>query len=301
MSKYVFIVNPKSGNGVGESYGKKLEAMLPGMGVSYEVVYTSAPKDATLIASRYTKEDDCILVAAGGDGTMNEVLNGIQEGVTMAILPCGSGNDFYRLIDSHATDFKGMVEDTIYGNTELVDYGILNGYKFLGSFSIGMDANVVDRKVKIQEKNKKARKSAYLLAVAQEVFARKGSNIVLETNGTTISKSVLFVSALNARYYGGGFKAAPNADIQDGKFDVTLVDSVGLLKIAELLPKYMKGTHLGCKEVTTLLCDHFVLTCDHEIVAQCDGELFSGSTFELTVMHHGVSVVIPRGSSYSTH
>lgn len=299
MSKYIFIVNPKSGNGVGESYGKKLEDMLPSMQVPYEVVYTNAPKHATQIASRYTKEDDCILVAVGGDGTMNEVLNGLQEGVTMAILPCGSGNDFYRLIDSHATDFKRMVEDTIYGKAVLVDYGILNGYKFLGSFSIGMDANVVDRKVKIQQKHKNARKSAYLLAVAQEVFAKKESNITLETNETTIQKSVLFVSALNARYYGGGFKAAPNADIQDGKFDVTLVDEIGLLKIAQLLPKYMKGTHLGYKEVTTLTSDHFLLKCDHEIVAQCDGELFSGSTFELTVMHHGVSVVIPRGSSYS--
>lgn len=298
MSKKIFIVNPKSGNGQGKMYGLKLAQMLPQMNVDYEIIYTEYPRHATEIAARYFRVDDCDLIAVGGDGTMNEVLNGVHAGVCMGILPCGSGNDFYRLIDPKLLSFQSEVEAVLHGEKVMIDYGVMNGHKFLGSFSIGMDANVVNRAAKIQQKNKGVKKSAYLRAVAGELFSKHGFDAYLETDQMSIKKQVLLVSALNGRYYGGGFKPAPQADIQDGLFDVSMIDTLPVWRIAQLLPKYMAGKHRDLKEIICVTTNHFTLKSDEQMVAQCDGELFTNNLFELQVMTRGLGFIMPRGTKY---
>lgn len=298
MTKKIFIVNPASGNGEGKNYGLKLESMLPKMGIDFEIIYTEGPKHATEIASRYFKSDDVDLIAVGGDGTMNEVLNGIHSGVSMGILPCGSGNDFYRLIDPKLISFQSEVEALLNGEKTTIDYGVMNGFKFLGSFSIGMDANVVDRVVKIQEKNKGVRKSAYLRAVAGELFSKHGFNAYLETDDQQYEKKVLMVSALNGRYYGGGFKPAPFADIQDGLFDVSMIDNIPMLTIARLMPKYMAGKHMDLEQVTFVRTNHFTLRSEEEMICQCDGELIRGKLFDLHLVTRGLSFIMPKGTKY---
>lgn len=298
MTKKIFIVNPQSGNGAGKNNGEKLEQLLPKLNVDYEIIYTKYPRHASEIAAQYTVEDHCDLIAVGGDGTLNEVLNGVQKGVTMGLLPSGSGNDFYRLIDPKLVSFQEMVESILEGEKIQIDYGVMNGHKFLGSFSVGMDASVAERAAKIQEKNKGVRRSAYLRAIVGELFSEHGFDVCMEMEQQTIHKRVLLVSALNGRFYGGGFKPAPFADIQDGLFDVALVDTLPVWRMIQLLPKYMAGKHSGLKEIISLKTNHLTLKSDKEMIAQCDGELFRSHEIDLQMYAKGLNFIMPRGTKY---
>lgn len=295
MKKIVFIVNPHSGNGFGKEIGRIIEEMIPTIPYECEIHYTHKRNDATMYAARYTKSDDAVIVSVGGDGTMNEVLNGIHAGVCMGIIPSGSGNDFFRLIDPEINDIKELIRQTIYGKVEYIDYGIVNQRKFLGSFSVGLDADVVMKAAEIQKKNKKVRKSAYVRAVMSEVFHPPVFGVHFEDASVNVNQECLLVSVMNGRYYGGGFSPAPEADYQDGLLDVNIVESMNTSKIIRLLPLYMKGKHYGCKEVIAHSTNHFTMVCDRVKVAQCDGELIEEKRFDVQIVNKGLPILLAKG------
>ena len=295
MKKIVFIINPNSGNGYGAEIGKKISKLAPSLRVECEILYTKNQGDATRFADKYTKSDDVVIISVGGDGTMNEVLNGIHAGVTMGIIPSGSGNDFFRIIDPHITDIEELIKQTIAGTIRYIDYGIVNGKKFLGSFSVGLDANVVDGSRKIQQKNKRVRKSGYILAALAEVIKPNPFNMTFEDAQINVNQSCLFVSALNGQYYGGGFNSAPDADIEDGLLDINIVEAMKPTRIVSLLPVYMQGKHYGLKEVIIHQSNRFTMTCDREMTAQVDGELFRASKFDVQVVNKGIPFLIAKG------
>ena len=295
MKKVVFIINPRSGNGYGEEIGKKIEELIPSLPYESEILYTKRKNDAKEFASRYFKSDDVVILAVGGDGTMNEVLNGIHAGVTMGIIPSGSGNDFFRMIDPKISDIKELVKATINGRVEYVDYGIVNGSKFLDSFSIGLDAAIAYKAKDIQMKNPKVRKSAYLRAILSEIFHNGIFNVHYEDSSIHVNQSCLLISALNGKYYGGGFKPTPDANYQDGMLDINIIEGMTTSRMISLVPIYMKGKHYGCKEVISTLSNRFTLTCDKEVAAQIDGELFMGSIFDVQVVQQGLPILIAKG------
>ena len=128
--KHIFIVNPVSGAGRGEKIGKKIESVAPELGLDYEIHYTTRGHEATEIAKKYKKEED-IIYGVGGDGTLLEVLNGIVGSKNMlAVIPAGSGNDFYRSIENR--------EEMSFP----VDVGKVNDLYFLNCCSIGIDAEI---------------------------------------------------------------------------------------------------------------------------------------------------------------
>ncbi len=295
MKKIVFIVNPNSGNGYGASIGKKIEAVRKHSDIEMDIRYTEKVMDATRMASEYTKADDVLLVSVGGDGTLNEVLNGLHAGVPLAIIPSGSGNDFYRLIDPMISDMTTLINETINGSIQYVDYGIVNGKKFIGSFSVGLDADIVYKAREIQKSHPRVRKSAYVRALIDEMRHPQKFHVIFEDDKTSVEKDALIVSCLNGRYYGGGFNPAPTSDFQDGLVDINIVDFIKMGRILTLVPKYMKGKHYGAKEVTFVRSHRFTITCDKEMVAQVDGELFKATTFDIEVVNKGLPLMVARG------
>lgn len=295
--KDLFIVNPKAGNGDGYKKSKVIEAVLKERETPYEMIYTKYPLHAIEIARSYKQSDDVRIFAVGGDGTLNEVLNGINVGVPLGIIPCGSGNDFFKMITRRSFDFKTMLRDTLDGTIEKVDYGILNGRKFMNSFSVGIDATI-NRKAKILQTKSRLKAGAYMQSALLEVLHPIPMHVTLELEDQSITKDALLISSLNGKWYGGGFMPAPSADIRDGLFEVSMIDYIPTLKILPLFPRYMIGKHIGASVVSVFRANRFTLHTRDLCQAQIDGELIEGTHFELQVIHQGLPLIIPKGEQY---
>lgn len=299
FTRTVFVINPKSGNGAALRELPRIKELMQELKLSYEIMMTEYPMHAQEIARSYRQSDGVRIIGVGGDGTINEILNGINVGVPLGIIPCGSGNDFFRMIANTKVDMKQLIQDTVQGEICLIDYGIMNGRKFLNSCSIGFDAKIAADAKALQTKNKlPLRGGAYMVAALKGIVKPTIMHATLELNTGTIRKDMMLMSVMNGRWYGGGFCPAPQADVMDGMFDISVIDFLSTIKILPLFPKYMKGKHGGAPAVHMFQTNRFTLHTDTQTPMQIDGELFVDTRFELEVVHKGLPLLVPAGEDY---
>ncbi len=297
--KHIFIVNPTSGKGGALRFVPLIEQYFQNHPQQqYEIIQTTHGKHATEIAQSYKQEDDVCLYGIGGDGTASEILDGIQSGVTMSVIPGGTANDFFKSVApaKKYTD-QQILEACIEGENIQMDYGLINDKKrFINVASLGLDADVnsyVNNYVKT-ETNIPA-KLAYPYAAIHTVLHPTISHAKVQVDGKVYEEDVLMVAIANAVYYGGGFQAVPYADLQDGKLDVCFVKGpIKLPRLLQLLLKYSRGTHPGEKEVTIVSGQHIVIDVDHPVTIQADGEETKTTHAEIRLIVSGLSYRKPR-------
>ncbi len=273
--KHIFIVNPTSGKGHSLEFVPIIEDYFKKNKGDYQIVMTEYVHHATELANEYSKQQDVVLYSVGGDGTMKEILDGIDEKVILCVIPAGTGNDFYKSIDLRKVDKKQLLADCIEGEVVKVDYGILNGKsKFLNVCSFGLDADVNDyacNYVKVQTKIPNSLVYAYSaikVGLHPSPFYVEG-----QIDGIEFKKEIIVLACSNGRYYGGMFMPAPLAELNDGLLNLCLVGKIKRkTRLIKLLWEYSKGKHINepeclIKEAKTM---HFKF--DREVNYQIDGE-----------------------------
>lgn len=290
--KHIFIVNPTSGNGQYLDIIEQIKTVFSKRD-DYEIILTEYPGHAEIIAAQYDHHNR--IYAVGGDGTANEVLNGLQDGVSLGLIPAGSGNDFLRNM-LPKLDLKTIITDLLDGDISQIDYALFNGRKQLNSATAGFDAEV-NHNVNLSKIQFLPRKSLYALFALKGLFFKKTVKITINHDGQRKTFDVLLASIMNGKFYGGGFKAAPNANLQDGLLDVTLIENVSRLRILYLFPVYYKGKHLGIDVVTNFQTSRVTVESDHPIRVGCDGELSELKEFTIEVVPSGLSLIVPQGYS----
>ena len=255
---YYFIVNPGSRSGAGKDVWQKAEQILEQENVEYRVYFTGYRYHATRIAREITSRTDServILVAVGGDGTVNEVLNGITDfsRVLFGYLPTGSSNDFARCLGL-PTDTEAAVRNLLHPSRfdridlGLADFGDRRQY-FAVSCGCGFDAAVCHEALSSRMKKLLNRlhlgKLTYVgIALKQLVLSRPGPVTVITEGGRarTFSRAY-FVSAMNCPCEGGGLRLAPRADAHDGLLDIFVVNRLNRFFISLMLPTAYAGLH----------------------------------------------------------
>lgn len=246
--KHVFIVNPASGKG----YAKKLIPVISKIciqeNVNYIIESTKYPGHATEIAQSYSLEKDIRLYAVGGDGTLNEVLNGmIYSSCSLAVIPAGSGNDFIKTVYSPIKVDK-LIVALINGETKLINIGKINNKHFINISSVGIDAEIAYN-AKIFKRNPLIpSKLSYLFSIFTTLIKYSSYNIEIHIDNMHIKDKILLVAIGNGRYYGGGMKVLPNANPFDNDFDVCVVKNMSKLNILKLFPVLIKGNHETLKD-----------------------------------------------------
>ncbi len=204
---HVFIVNPFAGGGKSLKILNKIKEVCNKENIDYIVRFTKAPNDATKIAREYENLGG-IIYSVGGDGTMNEVLNGIVGSKNLfGILPAGSGNDFHRVL---------MAMDEI---SPTIDIGKINDRYFINIACIGIDADVANN-VTLMKKTKIPPSQIYNISILYTFFKYKYKNLEFNLNNSQIKDKFTLLAICNGKYYGGGYKIAPNAELSDGLFDI---------------------------------------------------------------------------------
>lgn len=255
--KHVFIVNPVSGKQDASAF------LLPGLkraaeeaGVDYAVELTGYAGHAKKLARGYGETGgDVRLYACGGDGTLNEVFEGAYpyKNAEVACVPCGSGNDFVRNFGA-SQDFLRL-PDAIAGTAVPIDLIAVNGGISAAICSVGVDSEVAYRIPKYRRLPLCGGQMAYNISIVECMLRPIGKHLRVTIDGEAQEGSFLISTVCNGVAYGGGYMAAPVADLQDGTLDVILVKKISRLRIAGVLAKYKNGLHLKEGEVVPELCD----------------------------------------------
>jgi YegS/Rv2252/BmrU family lipid kinase len=284
-----FILNPAAGRGKAGRLEPDLRKLLDAANVSYTIEQTSAPGQAVELASNAAL-DDTILVSAGGDGTLNEILNGISSGKSvLGIIPIGSGNDFAAALGI-PDDLEKAVRILIQGRPRKVDVAEVNGRWFTNSVAIGIDGAVA------RSMNKAAflpPSLAYHYGVMANLFRFRNGLIRWKSSAGSGEMRVNLASVLNGPTYGGGYRIAPMASIDDGLLDVVVVGDYGIIGRMMHLPKVKSGKHLKLAKVHAIRCSEIDISNTELMPMAIDGELVTdpADIIHVKVIPGGLSVI----------
>lgn len=284
---YTFITNPNSRSGLGGKIWQQIEGILKEEGVPYQVFFTKYQRHASQLVRKLTADGkEHTIVVLGGDGTVNEVLNGITDlsKVTLGYIPIGSSNDFARYF-RHPADPEQALERILHPKEyALMNVGTLtyrNGERrkrFAVSAGIGFDAGVchqvVISKLKVFLNKFHLGRLTYAgVALSQMMALKPGKMSIRMDEGEEISfDRTYFVAAMNHPYEGGGFKFCPRANPCDDVLDVTVIANLSKLKVLCLLPTAFLGWHTVFRGVYTYTCRQMTAESERALPIHTDGE-----------------------------
>ena len=281
---YTFIVNPNARTGLGVQVWERLERILSEKNVKYKAYLTRYPNHAAEFAAEATAgEEDITLIALGGDGTINEVINGIRDfsKVTFGYIPIGSSNDFARSMGLSRNPEQMLSQILNPSSFTYVDIGKLSygGFvrRFAVSCGIGFDADVCfhisSSKIKKLLNRLKLGKLSYtgIALFLMMSLSPRPMDIMMDGAGYRFRR-VFFAAAMNQRYEGGGFKFCPAADPSDGLLDIIVIADMPRLKALLLLPTAFKGWHGRFKGVHIFTCKESEIINESTLPVHTDGE-----------------------------
>lgn len=286
---YYFIVNPNARQGAGEKIWKKLERQLLHSGAEYQVFLTAKAGDAKTFAEELTEHcrEPRIIVAVGGDGTVNEILNGLSfDGqITLGYIPTGSGNDLARSLKLPKKPRKCLKKILNPRYHKCLDYGILSYgdetpeyRRFIVSSGIGLDGAVCHNLVEARQRRsprllRSGRLSYALLGLKQLILARpvKG-HLILDGVQKVEFNHIYFISTHIHPYEGGGFRFAPKADYSDGDLEVCVVHNSSKRKLIPILLDAFFGRTAKHSGVRFYQCREVQIHTERPMAVHADGE-----------------------------
>jgi len=294
MTRYKILVNPVSGWGLGERSIPQIKALLNTLGLQYDLARTERPWHAAELALQAASDGYDIVVAVGGDGTANEVLNGLMmaketAGKTsaMGILSVGRGNDFAFGVGVPKDLEKGC-QTLAQGRRRLIDAGRVFGGdypygRFFGNgVGIGFDAVVGFEAAKMIHIRGLL---SYLIAAIKTIYLYYQAPLVqVEYDHNTIQLATLMISVMNGRRMGGGFMMAPQGNPSDGMLDICIATQVSRSRIFGLIPHFLRGTQASQPEIKNLqACRLSVNALQGTLPAHADGETVCTAGQQLTI------------------
>lgn len=279
MNSYTFVVNPKAGRGAGSKAIDRIHKLSVAAGVTYEIEVTQGVGDATEIARN---AESSVVVAVGGDGTINEVVNGIiGTSKILGVIPAGSGNDFIKSAGIPQS-LEVACEAVWRGTTTAVDVGRVTcsgaGIRgnsdtrlFVNGAGIGFDAAVADR---TRRHRWLTGTVLYAVAVLQTLGRYKSPLFSIRMGGgrETYGRKLL-IAVGNGQCAGGGFYLTPDALLDDRQLDVCMIEDISAAQILILMPKVLRGRHMYSPSVSIERTDRIEVRADGPFHAHADGEI----------------------------
>ena len=308
MTRYKVIVNPTSGRGRGEEAYPLIEKALHKLNLDFEMCRTEAPGHAIELAEAASTAGFDVVVCEGGDGTANEVLNGLTrtrlEGrgtAALGLISVGRGNDFAYGVDTSpelGNACRALAED----RRKTIDVGLSTGGdypqgRYFGNgVGIGSDAVVGFEALKLKRLHGFP---SYIVAALKTIFLYyQAPTVRIEYNTEALTQPALMVSVMNGRRLGGGFMMAPEGQIDDGLFDLTIADHVDRATIFALILRFMQGSQVGHPSIKVAQTAKVTVTAEQgSLPAHADGETLceAGDSLEIEIVPQALEVIIPGG------
>jgi YegS/Rv2252/BmrU family lipid kinase len=302
-SAYV-IVNPNAGRKKARRDWPATDTLLRGAGIAFTHVFTSGVSDATGLARAAVEAGHRHIITVGGDGTFNEVANGIllqkivpPQEVLMSMIPVGTGNDWCRMYGI-PSDIPAAVEVIRGGHFVLQDAGRV-AYTagnaraerfFINIAGMGMDARVVFDTNRRKEQGN-AGKVAYLMSLISATFSYKALPVKISLDDADIFNGLLYSANVGiCKFSGGGMQQVPFAVPDDGLFDVTIIRKVSKVKVMVNMRKLYDGSFVKMKEVSTHRASRVLLQSDAPVLLEADGESLGNPPFEFSILPRALRI-----------
>lgn len=250
---------------------------------------TSAPGDARALAAWAVEKGFSTVVAAGGDGTINEVVNGLAGSeVALGVLPVGTMNVFAAELGL-PNDLKAAWAVVNRGVTRKIDLARANGQYFVQLAGVGLDAQA------LQETTLESKRSlgplSYILSAAN-IASRVPPRLLVEADG--IEREGSFVLVGNGRYYGTKLAFFKDAKVDDGKLDVLIFKNLGYLDIARYVGTVLMGIHTDQKDIEYFQTKRAIVRCDQTVPVEVDGEVATESPVTFRISSRKLRVIVPK-------
>ena len=313
--KYAFIVNPKSGQGKhGNGLIPKINELIANNGDrDIKIYYTQGERDATSLAARIAEQanDKVVIFACGGDGTVQEVVNGVygHDNAILSVIPVGSGNDFVRTLGGGLKEGSKYLNfmahlDAPHTKIDLIkmtwqEHGMEQSVMVDNGINIGFDGNTCILAHDYKMLPGVSGTGSYLLAVAKNLIEKRGENIKIVADGKEFHNGpMLLATASNGRFCGGGFESCPRAEITDGLMELLVVNDLTRSRFLQLIPKYKAGKLLEIPDEGGNLYKYaqvkkLEITPNTAPTMQfvADGEIYKTGKLTIEVIHDAISVV----------
>ncbi len=288
--KIVFIVNPISGTqgktGVVDLIKQKLDCEK----FEYSIVQTEYAGHATVLARKFSEEEKFdVVVAVGGDGTVNEIARAIVgTSVIFGVIPCGSGNGLARHLHI-PMDPSGAIRVINSFNVELLDYGTINDVPFFCTCGVGFDA-FVSSKFAASEKRGML---TYLENTLREGVKYRSDTYEIEIEGETSKYKAFLIACANASQYGNNAYIAPHASMSDGLMDVTIMEPFTMLEAPQIAIQLFNRTLNQNSRIKTFRCKNIHIHREHPGVIHFDGDpMMAGTEIEVQLKEKGLNMIV---------
>ena len=288
MTKYLLIANPAAGAGRSGDAIDEVAQILDERGVEYELMLTTAPKNATTIARLSHNRFDAV-VAMGGDGTVSEVAAGmVHAPVPMGIIPSGSCNDFVKTVNIPA-ELEKAIDVLLSGHIRDVDAGRINDMYFINNVGIGFDGEV--NRVASDPTNRTTGMMKHMSALATTIGRYDPPVMKITMNGKVLEKKVFQITVGNGPICGGGFKLTPDALVDDALFDVLIINSLGVASRVIHLPKVLNGTVTKTKHAFIERAPKLTITSHKPLPIHIDGEVYASDNCHIEILPKALKII----------
>jgi len=293
--KLLIIFNPNAAYGRSVRKLADIKARFANLGITTKFLPTTHSGHGSELVENTSLAGFDGLIAAGGDGTVFEVLNGLythpeSARIPLGLLPIGTGNAFARDLDLKPGAWHDAIDLLHRGRTRKVDVGHVKAvdrtYYFLNIVGMGffVDAGNTAQKLKFFGN------TAYTLATMWQVLKLKSYPLRLEIDGQALQRENILVSISNTRFTGTHFLIAPDAVIDDGLLDVTILERLPRRRLLKLFPSIYSGRHVDYEEISTHKATHINIQSPASMLLAPDGEFCGHTPAEITCLHQDLTI-----------
>jgi YegS/Rv2252/BmrU family lipid kinase len=304
QKEWFVIVNPNAGNGKGEKDWEEISALLRKADLSLAVKFTERKGDAIDLTQNAISEGFRKIITVGGDGTLNEVVNGVftssscrTTDIVLSLIPVGTGNDWGRMFGI-PLDYEKAVKIICENKTLLHDVGLVSYYNgsekknryFINIAGLGFESVVV-RKTNLQKDKGHGGKLIYFYNLLTSLLSYNNTKAEIIIDGEIIHADVFSLNVGNGRYCGGGMRQTPRALPDDGLLDVTIINGMGKFEIIRNLKILYDGTILRHPKIDGYKCKNIKVSSESVMFAEADGESLGQTPVEFSIIAEGINIV----------
>ena len=284
--KIRFIINPISGTGKQKGIEKFMFKYLE----NFEIIYTQKAGDATRISKEAANENIDAVIAVGGDGTVNECLNGlVNTNTALGVIPCGSGNGFAYHIGMER-NIEKAVKQLKNTRIEVIDSCTANGFPFVNVSGIGFDSHIANLFLTLTERGF----INYIKLVLREL-SYKAKEYTINYNNIERKVKAYIIAFANASQYGNDTKISPMANFQDGLLDFVILKEFPKWKIPFFLLKLAAGKAHLSKYVEIIQSKKMTISAENTLI-HIDGEPFKANNpIEVNILPKSLKILMPNG------
>ena len=299
--KSEIIVNQTAGGGKPKQIMPQIISYFNQREFQFHISYTSANKGATLLARKAANQGVDLVVSVGGDGTINEIVNGLltaKHQPILGIIPAGWANDFIKSIPI-PNQVESACEIIGRGKTMPIDVGLINNsIYFVNVFGIGLDAEIAKRANQMKSDHPKWKTLSayvYVFAALQKLLQSLPCyKTKMTIDQTKVNENLLILAIANGKIEGGKFNIAPEAKINDGLLDICLIKKLSKWRCLKFLPKAMNGTHKKVPEVCFYHGRQITIEIDRPVSAQVAGEIIPAQKiYQIKLLPHQLNIIVP--------